>query len=247
MRVASSHRGAGAPGGLVPENTLSGIRAAIALGADMVEMDVRPTSDGTLVLMHDADVDRTTTSTGSVSAMTLAEVQALTLRTDGFVGDYACDRVPTFREALDLAAGRVLIVVDASKTDRVDLIVGTIQAAGAVDRVVFDTEDTDRIQMALALEPALRFLIRGTTEAELDTRLSAVAPAEPVYVHIDGADPSVMAPLVHAAGYRVFALGFAVDILAGLRGPAAYESFFASGVDMVQSNRIDLLGAFLGR
>jgi glycerophosphoryl diester phosphodiesterase len=247
MRIASSHRGAGAPGGLTPENTLSGIRAAIALGADMVEMDVRPTSDEVLVLMHDGDVDRTTTSTGPVSAMTLAEVQALTLRTEDFRGDYSCDHVPTFAEALALAEGHLDIIVDASKTDRVDLIVGTIQAAGAVDRVVFDTADTDRIRMALALEPALRFLIRATTEAELNERLAAVAPATPIYIHLDTADPAVMSPIVHAAGYRAFALGFVQDVLAGLHGTSAYESLFTDGVDMVQSNRIDLLGEFLGR
>jgi glycerophosphoryl diester phosphodiesterase len=247
MRIASSHRGAGAPGGLTPENTLSGIRAAIALGADMVEMDVRPTSDGTLVLMHDGDVDRTTTSTGPVSSMTLAEVQALTLRTEEFRGDYSCDRVPTFAEALALAEGHVDVIVDASKTDRVDLIVAAIQAADAVDRVVFDTADTDRIAMALALEPDLRFLIRATTEAELTERLAAVAPARPVYIHVDSADPAVMSPIVHTAGYRVFALGFVQDVLAARTGPTAYEPLFADGVDMAQSNRIDLLAEFLGR
>jgi len=247
MRLASSHRGAGAPSTIAPENTLSAIRAAIALGADLVEMDVRPTSDEVLVLMHDGDVARTTAGSGSVSAMTLAEVRALPLRTDGFDGDFSCDRVPTFMEALELASGRISIVVDASKTDRVDLIVGAIQAAGALDRVVFDTADTDRIAEALALAPELRFLVRGSTPAELETRLAAVAPAEPVYVHIDLADPALMAPLVHDAGLRVFALGFVADVVASRTGLDAYEPLYGSGVDMVQSNRIDQLGTFLGR
>jgi hypothetical protein len=46
VRLASSHRGAGAPSVLAPENTLSGIRAAIAHGADLVEMDVRELLSG---------------------------------------------------------------------------------------------------------------------------------------------------------------------------------------------------------
>lgn len=247
MRIASSHRGAGAPSHIAPENTLSAIRAAIALGADLVEMDVRPTSDGTLVLMHDGSVERTTTGTGDVSSMTLAEVQALTLRTDGLRGDFSCDRVPTFDDALALAEGRIGIVVDASKTDRVDLIVGAIQAADAVDRVVFDTADTDRIRAALALEPALRFLIRGTTPEELETRLAAVAPARPLYVHIDLASPGTMAPLVHAEGLRVFALGFVADAQYERGSRDAYEALYAAGCDMLQSNAIDRLGGFLGR
>jgi glycerophosphoryl diester phosphodiesterase len=246
MRIASSHRGAGAPGGLTPENTLAGIRAAIALGADEVEMDVQPTSDGALVLMHDDTVDRTTMGTGTVADMTLAQIQALAIRTTGFDGDYTCEHVPTFAQALALAEGRIVIVVDGSKTDRVDLVVDAIHAANALERVVYDVEDTARLNAALALEPQLRFLIRATTEAELTTRLAAVAPRTPVYVHIDMASPAIMAPLVHAAGYRVFALGFITD-LAAVRDSHAYEALYTSGVDMVQSNRIDLLGSFLGR
>jgi hypothetical protein len=138
-------------------------------------------------------------------------------------------------------------VVDGSKTDRVDLVVDAIHAANALDRVVYDVEDTTRLNAALALEPNLRFLIRATTMQELTDRLAAVAPHVPVYVHIDTASPSTMAAPVHAAGYRVFALGFTTDVAASLHGVAAYEGLYASGVDMVQSNRIDLLGNFLGR
>lgn len=247
MRVASSHRGAGAPGGLTPENTLSGIRAAIALGADLVEMDVRPTSDGHLVLMHDDTVERTTLGTGAVADMTLAEVQALALDVARFDGDFGCDRVPTFAEALALAEGRIVIVVDASKTDRYDLLAADVVAAGALDRVVFDDADPAHVQAALAIEPGLHFLVRATTQAELDARLAVLAPRTPDYVHIDDADPTVMAPLVHTAGYRVFALGFLADIPAIRGDTSGYERLFGDGVDMIQSNRIDLLGDFLGR
>ncbi|MFO0681315.1 MAG: glycerophosphodiester phosphodiesterase family protein [Sandaracinus sp.] len=247
MRLASSHRGAGAPGGLTPENTLSGIRAAIAFGADLVEMDVRATRDGHLVLMHDDTVDRTTQGTGPLADLTLAEVQALALDVAAFDGDFGCEHVPTFADALALAADRIVIVVDASKTDRYDLLAADVVAAGALDRVVFDDADPAHVRAALAIEPGLHFLVRATTQAELDARLAALAPRTPDYVHIDDADPTVMAPIVHAAGYRVFALGFLQDV-AALRGDTAgYERLFGAGVDMIQSNRIDLLGDFLGR
>lgn len=246
-RLISSHRGAGAPGELAPENTLSAIRAAIAAGADMVEMDVRPTLDGTLVLMHDAEVDRTTLGTGRVDAMTLAEVQALVIDATAYdVGDFSCDRVPTFAEALALADGRITIVVDASKTDRTDLIVLAIQAAGALDRVVFDATDPVRTEAAIALEPAVRVLVRATDEPTLDALLARFAAHPPVYVHIEDADPSVMAPLVAAAGHRVFALGFLADLVA-VRDDTAYEPLFAAGIQMIQSNRPALLAASLGR
>src|SRR5271170_2091058 len=55
-----------------PENTMPAFQAAIDAGADFFELDVRTTSDGRLVLMHDRTVDRTTNGTGAVREMTFA-------------------------------------------------------------------------------------------------------------------------------------------------------------------------------
>jgi glycerophosphoryl diester phosphodiesterase len=60
-----------------PENTLEAYRKAIELGVEMIECDVNITSDGTLVMMHDSTLDRTTTGTGRVSAATWQEIQQL--------------------------------------------------------------------------------------------------------------------------------------------------------------------------
>lgn len=63
--------------GLWPENTLYAFDHAKELGVDVLEMDLRATVDGEIVVMHDASVDRTTDGSGRVDQMTLAEVQAL--------------------------------------------------------------------------------------------------------------------------------------------------------------------------
>ena len=69
-----AHRGGA---GLWPENTLYAFERARELGVDMIETDVHSTSDGVLVLMHDATVDRTTNGTGRINEMTLAELKKL--------------------------------------------------------------------------------------------------------------------------------------------------------------------------
>ena len=61
------------------ENTLRAMKAAAALGADYVEVDVRETLDSSLVLMHNATIDRTTTSTGKVREMTMERLRKVTL------------------------------------------------------------------------------------------------------------------------------------------------------------------------
>ena len=69
-----AHRGGG---GLAPENTLAAFERAAALGVDVIEIDVRSTSDGELVVLHDPTVDRTTDANGPVNQMTLAQVKNL--------------------------------------------------------------------------------------------------------------------------------------------------------------------------
>ena len=69
-----AHRGGA---GQWPENTLHAFRNAIESGADALEFDVHATSDGKLVVIHDATVDRTTDGSGRVDGMTWAALQEL--------------------------------------------------------------------------------------------------------------------------------------------------------------------------
>ncbi len=60
-----------------PSSTLHAIRAALAAGADAIELDVHASADGELVVSHDATVDRTTNGSGAIASLTLAELTAL--------------------------------------------------------------------------------------------------------------------------------------------------------------------------
>ncbi|MGW3103288.1 glycerophosphodiester phosphodiesterase [Streptomyces sp. NPDC001100] len=79
--------------GLEPENTLRSFVAAEQGGLDVIELDLHLSRDGALVVMHDADVDRTTDGTGPIAELTLDELRTL----DAGRGE----RVPTFEEVLD--------------------------------------------------------------------------------------------------------------------------------------------------
>ena len=83
-----------------PENTMEAFKAAVELGVDQIETDVRITADGELVLHHDATLDRTTTGTGLVKDHTLAQIRAL----DAGIKkgeEFAGYKVPTFVEFMD--------------------------------------------------------------------------------------------------------------------------------------------------
>jgi glycerophosphoryl diester phosphodiesterase len=72
--LAVAHRGAS---GLAPENTIASFRLAFELGCACVELDVRPCRDGTIVVVHDASVDRTTNHSGQVAELSWEELSLL--------------------------------------------------------------------------------------------------------------------------------------------------------------------------
>jgi len=94
-----------------PEVSVAAIEHCTVVGADMVEIDVRETSDGALILMHDDRVDRTTDGSGLVADLTAAQIRALHLRA-GFGGPGAAltkEQVPTLEEGLAAAKGKLLV------------------------------------------------------------------------------------------------------------------------------------------
>lgn len=121
MSIVIGHRGARA---LAPENTLEGIRVAGRCGADFVEVDARLSADGSLVVMHDETVDRTTDGTGKVEDMSLAKLRRL--RVDG-------ETVPTLDEAVALAGELGMgIVVEMKEEGLEDLVVREVEGQKAI-------------------------------------------------------------------------------------------------------------------
>lgn len=102
--VVVAHRGASSTH---PENTPASFEAAVALGAPVVEMDVRLSADGVPVVVHDPDVSRTTDGAGGVHELTLGEIRRLNAGT-------AADpqRVPTLAEVLAMVSGRAGVALE---------------------------------------------------------------------------------------------------------------------------------------
>lgn len=95
-----------------PENSLQAIQNCIDMGVDMVEIDVRETKDGKLVLMHDSSIDRTTNGSGLVKDWTLDSLKTLGLK-DG-LGVVTTHKIPTLEEALLVCKGKILVNLDKS-------------------------------------------------------------------------------------------------------------------------------------
>jgi glycerophosphoryl diester phosphodiesterase len=117
-----------------PENSVPGIQLCIDMGVDMIETDLQKTRDGRFVLMHDKSVDRTTTGTGLVSDLTLAQIQQLHLRDSR--GKPTNETVPTLEQLIDLSRGHVLLYLDKTE-DCIDQVYQRLVELNAVNFCVF--------------------------------------------------------------------------------------------------------------
>ena len=133
--------------GHAPENTLAGVRAAIALGADAIEIDVHLTRDGVPVLIHDETVDRTTDGTGAIAEMSLR----LARRLNAGGGE----RIPTLREMLDEAAGHVLVVLEIKPRGIEKEVLAVVRRAKALDRCAVHSFRPKVVQQVRSLEPKM--------------------------------------------------------------------------------------------
>lgn len=116
-----------------PENSIRGIESAIKLGVDMVEIDLKKSKDGVLMLMHDNTLDRTTSGKGRPEDYTWAELQQLTLRNQH--GGPTRQRIPSFEQCMLTAKGKVMVNIDKGYDyfqEAYDVLVKT----GTVDQAV---------------------------------------------------------------------------------------------------------------
>lgn len=248
-RLVIGHRSAGGEfARIAPENSRAGIRAARWLGLDGVEIDVRHTKDDRLVLMHDAEVDRTTHGKGKVSDLTLAEVTALPLlvtATEGtglpYPGQQGCETVPTIEEAFALTKDHLFVDLD-TKTDRVDLVVQAIAKAGLYDQVFVSVKDAKLAQKARQLDPKIRVQVRPDDQKEFDQTLALFPDRAPEIVEVEPGWLTKLAPQVAKLGGATFVNGFGVDMATFGFGRAgepvdggAYLQFYLDGARIVQS------------
>jgi glycerophosphoryl diester phosphodiesterase len=116
-----------------PENSIAAIEHSIAVGVDVVELDLQLTKDSVLILMHDNKLDRTTTGKGAISEWTTDSIKTLQMKNG--CGLKAIHKVPTLEEALLAAKGKVLINLD--KADRYfDLVMPILEKTGTTRQII---------------------------------------------------------------------------------------------------------------
>jgi glycerophosphoryl diester phosphodiesterase len=217
-----------------PENTLSAIRAAIELGCQYVELDVRETADGEIAIAHGRSVQGSDGRQLVVADTSLAELRTLVLA--GADAQHT-DRVPTLAECLELCCGRIGIYVD-HKQASCERVVQLLREHSMIEDVI--VYGSSEVLLAYRrLDPKLA-LIAGhhdVREGE-DPRLAELAPQ-----CYDGHVRDWTGALVAAAHAR--GIGVWVDVMKTHDDRAGWAAALALGVDGIQTDHPDLLRSFL--
>ncbi len=151
--VCIAHRGASGDGH-APENTLAAFQKAIEMGVDGVECDVHCTKDGSVVVIHDHTLNRTTDTKGVVEEMTLREVKKADAGS-WFDPRFAGERVPTLRELLELTKGKVITVIEIKSENIADKVVKEIESARAESEVVIISFHASALRDAQEINPRI--------------------------------------------------------------------------------------------
>lgn len=212
------HRGAGVnrPGLSLVENSVSSLVAAMTAGADGAELDVELTADGRLLLMHDDTLERTTSCSGCLSALSFDAARQCRLK-DGD-GNLTDEVPPTLEEVFAALPASALVNIElkvygpacrTAATGAGELARATIAAVrslGVAERVILSSFDEEALRVVKAEAPDLYagFLIVGLRARNIQTAIDLKADA----IHAGGAFPFLTLPpaeiaAAHAAGLQV--------------------------------------------
>ena len=193
--------------------------------ADLVETDGRLSSDGKLVIMHDASVDRTTDGTGAVSGKTLAQLKLLDAGS-WFVPGFAGEQIPLLEEMITNTLPFAIPLIE-QKAGSAAAYVNEFQRLGVVTDVVLQSFDWNFLTAVHALEPGIRLCALGSGVFNLTTLTSITnTGARTVAWEKSSVTPS-MVSLVHDHGLALFV--WTVDGL-------DIQNFIDLGVDGIISN-----------
>jgi glycerophosphoryl diester phosphodiesterase len=222
-----------------PENTLEAFEAAIAAGADVVELDVRLTADGVPVVMHDLDASRTTDGSGLVHELPLEALK----RFDASRGLGPRTEVPTVSEALEVLGGRVVVNLelknlpgeasfDSPREAVAEAAVGLVKAFGIGEQVLLSSFNWLTIERVRDLDPEIMtgFLSTAAMDPAEALRYARSKGHRFILPQVEGLLASGEELIQEAHDHEVLVGTWTVD------EPEVLERLFGMGVDAVATN-----------
>ena len=215
------HRGARA---YTPENTLMSFKKAIEIGANTIELDVRKTKDNQMVVIHDADVERTTNGKGLVKDLTLSQIKHFSTEES--------QKIPTLEEVLDyLKSSKVRVIIELKEAGYEEKVLSTVKSFQLEKQVIISSFLEEAIRRVRELDPDVETgLIYAKHSNPIKTALALKTNyliALYRFVH------TVTVEKAHQNGLKV--------IVWTINTPEEMATFAKKGVDGIATDKPDLL------
>jgi glycerophosphoryl diester phosphodiesterase len=226
----SAHRG---NTGLAPENTLATIKNALKLHVNLIEIDVRTTADGELIILHDGTLNRTTTGEGAVKNILFADLKKLSAG-KGF-SRFENEKIPSLAEVCQLISRwnswhrqKTYLYVDCKEVAPKPLV-EMLQKYNQATESCFYGNDAF-LQALKQTFPEARLMPGLRKIEDIASKMKVLQP------YAFDANFSSLTPAmvheIHAAGIRVF-----VDLLGPLDTDTNYQQAISLGVDLIQTDK----------
>ena len=207
----------------IPENSIPAIQYAIEVGADMIEIDPRATSDGVIVNMHNTTINATTNGTGAVANMTYQTLYQYFLKGSKGITEY---KVPTLEEVLDAAK--------------------TVAEKGMIDQVCYYTgSSTSYIEEMNTINPGAIPFPWVSTAAEVKVLAKYYSKVQMVQFGIDNASLTELMGAIKDAKLVGYAnhLDWDSDLLNSKY--SHLQTFIDNKIEVVQTDYSDLVNSYL--
>lgn len=229
--IVIAHRGSHL---IKPENTIASIEEAIGLGADYVELDLRTTRDGQLVLLHNETVDRMTNGKGRIQDLDFETVKQLQVKG----ADGSLHHIASFEDALKTCKGRINIYLDF-KAAPVTKAYEAIEKAGMTNQIlVYVNKDEDYASWR-KLAPKMPLMSGLNHGIRTKEQLLAAFESKPLEA-IDNIPDESLLPTIRALHISVF-----LDVQQANEGAEDWKKAMGKGIQGMQTDHPKTLIEFL--
>jgi glycerophosphoryl diester phosphodiesterase len=223
-----------------PENTLSAMQCALDLQVDYIEIDVRQTKDGQSLLLHDGNLDRTTSGKGPLRELSFAEARKLSAGA-WFDPFFEAEKIPTLEEACRLVSDHnktsghpTYFYVDC-KDINAKVLIECLVKYGLLEGSVFYVNNPEtQIRQLREIAPAVKVMPGLGNASDLDRMIETWQPYA-----LDVSWKSLTKELIdraHAKGIRIFSDGFGEN-----QNVEAYVNAIQTGIDVISTNKISVI------
>jgi glycerophosphoryl diester phosphodiesterase len=231
--AVTAHRGASIG---APENTMASFNAALAAGADFIELDVQRASDGTVVVVHDGDLMRLGGDPRKVGSLAWPDFASVDVGSH-FDPSFAAERVPKLEHVIDVVRGRMKINVELKYNvpdpELAPAVIDLLRSKQFLDQVVITSLDAAALHQVKGIDPDVK------TGLIVTAAVGNVAQTEADFVSLNAAQATTsLVRRMHAAGKQVHVWT--------VNTPEAMQVMMERGVDNIITDDPALLRKVMG-